>query len=392
MSNVINNIVLAELNQQKQADVILGSSKQITKDISNRIVSLLRYQPDITPEKVLNDIAMYGVTYKIGTVITKMSQARSVLKAEQLAIDAATDSSADTVTSRPPLTVVSDVADYPAEIIAEESDEEILERISNSYKTLDIMTKSAVNNGIKSLIISGPPGVGKSHSIEKALCQSELVQVQDGQIPSDDDIFRFSKNISGAISPSQLYLSLYQVRNNGVLLLDDCDNVFNDVDTLNILKAVLEKNDNKKVSWCKRNKEFVELGIPMSFEFKGTVIFLTNVDFDTTIAKETKISQHLPPLMDRSWYLSLGMNTTRELIIRIRQVCEAEDSFLRSDYGLDSSIIAEIMDFVEEHKNKWRTISFRLIVDIAEAMMIDGAGWKNLAIAMKTNPKNKHRQ
>src|SRR6056297_472572 len=46
--------------------------------------------------------------------------------------------------------------------ISEETDEEIIERMRDRFSMLDSMTKAAKKGDIRAMIVSGPPGVGKS--------------------------------------------------------------------------------------------------------------------------------------------------------------------------------------------------------------------------------------
>ena len=77
---------------------------------------------------------------------------------------------------------VSGVADYefvngsaePAkeskikEVITE-TDEEVMVRIRERFEILDEMTKAATNGDIRAMIVSGPPGVGKSFGVEQVV-------------------------------------------------------------------------------------------------------------------------------------------------------------------------------------------------------------------------------
>src|SRR6056300_1485885 len=51
----------------------------------------------------------------------------------------------------------------------DESDEQIMDRIGKRFKILDDMTRAAKEGDIKAMIVSGPPGVGKSHGVEEQL-------------------------------------------------------------------------------------------------------------------------------------------------------------------------------------------------------------------------------
>ncbi len=50
-----------------------------------------------------------------------------------------------------------------------ETDEEAMDRIAKRFSILDEMTKAAINSDIRAMIVSGPPGVGKSFGVETQL-------------------------------------------------------------------------------------------------------------------------------------------------------------------------------------------------------------------------------
>ena len=56
------------------------------------------------------------------------------------------------------------------------SDEERIEQIAQRFKILEDMTKAATQNEITAMIVSGPPGVGKSYGVEKEI-EKDLAHV-----------------------------------------------------------------------------------------------------------------------------------------------------------------------------------------------------------------------
>ena len=60
-------------------------------------------------------------------------------------------------------------------------------------------------------------------------------------------------------------------------------------------------------------------GMPNSFEFNGGVVFITNIKFDNV--KSKKLQDHLQALQSRCHYLDLTIDSMRDRMLRIRQIC-----------------------------------------------------------------------
>ena len=57
----------------------------------------------------------------------------------------------------------------------EETDEETIERLRERFEMLEDMTRATKKGDVRAMIVSGPPGVGKSHGVEKVLGKHELL-------------------------------------------------------------------------------------------------------------------------------------------------------------------------------------------------------------------------
>ena len=55
-----------------------------------------------------------------------------------------------------------------------ESDEQAMDRIATRFAVLDEMSKAAINGDIRAMIVSGPPGVGKSYGVELQLEKASM--------------------------------------------------------------------------------------------------------------------------------------------------------------------------------------------------------------------------
>lgn len=267
-----------------------------------------------------------------------------------------------------------------------ETAEERATRIATRYRTLERMAVRVSEGHIPALIVSGPPGLGKSFTVEETLKNTE--GMIDAATLNPDEVSEHAEMqtpmfdiVCGTITAPGLYISLWNMRNGGVLVLDDCDSAFRDETCLNILKAVLDSSAIRRVSYRKRAAWLDELGIPNSFEFKGSVVFCTNVDFEGAIIKGNAMGEHFQALIDRCLYLSLTMRTTDDFITRIRQVAIEEK--LLEKQGLTEDQAHEVMDFILSNKDRFYGLSLRLVLQVASCLKADPINWQDDVTATK---------
>jgi len=193
----------------------------------------------------------------------------------------------------------------------EESDEEVIERIRERFDMLKDMTKAVKKGDVRAMIVSGPPGVGKSHGVEEVLERYDTIATLGGT--------RKYEVVKGAMSPIGLYVKLFNYSDkDSVLVFDDCDAIFEEPLALNILKAALDSKKKRTIHWNTDSFKLRNEGVPDSFEFKGSAIFITNLDFHDV--KSKKIRSHLEALESRCHYMDLTISTEREKMLRISQV------------------------------------------------------------------------
>ena len=124
----------------------------------------------------------------------------------------------------------------------EESDAEIIERIRDRFDMLKDMTKAVKKGAVRAMIVSGPPGVGKSHGVEEVLQRYQTVEHLGGG--------KKFEVVKGAMSPIGLYCKLFNMADKGkVVVFDDCDSIFQDDLSLNILKAALDSKKKRWIHW-----------------------------------------------------------------------------------------------------------------------------------------------
>ena len=250
----------------------------------------------------------------------------------------------------------------------EETDEETIDRLRERFEMLEDMTKATKRGDVRAMIVSGPPGVGKSHGVEKVLGKHELI-AQLGDRPAKYEV------VKGAMSAIGLYCKLYKhADKDNVLVFDDCDSVFSDELSLNILKAALDSKKNRKICWNTDSFKLRNEGVPDSFNFAGSAIFITNIKFDNV--KSKKMRDHLEALESRCHYIDLTIDTDREKMLRIKQI--TKDGML-DDYALGEHVVDEIVDYMESNKTKLRELSLRTVLKIADLAKAFPQKWEAMA-------------
>jgi hypothetical protein len=250
------------------------------------------------------------------------------------------------------------------QVISKETDEQIDARIAERFEILDILTEACMVGNSRSLIVSGPPGLGKSFTVEKTLAEFDPNGV--------NHII-----IKGYVRATGLIKMLYRFRETGqTIVFDDADTIFFDDTSLNLLKAVCDTTENRRVSWLSEGKlvdEETGEAIPTMFDFEGTVIFISNLDFDAMIEKGHRIAPHLSALISRSHYIDTGLKTRRDYLIRIRQVIR--NGMLSN---LSDNEREDVLRFIEENSDRLRELSLRMAIKIGN-LRKSNSKWEKLA-------------
>jgi hypothetical protein len=253
--------------------------------------------------------------------------------------------------------------------VARESDESILARLGERFEILDEMTKAVKSGDVRAMIVSGPPGVGKSFGVERVLQKADLFNTLAEKKPKFEIV-------KGAMSALGLYAKLYEFSDAGnVVVFDDCDSILMEDLSLNILKGALDSSERRFIAWNTDSRLLRSEGIPDRFEFKGAAIFITNIKFEHV--KSKRLRDHLDALESRCHYIDLQMDTNREKILRIKQVVNQNDMLARFDF--DQVQKDEIVEFVETNQDKLRELSLRMVLKLADLRKSFPKSWTAMA-------------
>jgi hypothetical protein len=252
--------------------------------------------------------------------------------------------------------------------VAHETDEQIVERLRSRFQVLQDMTQAVKAGTVRAMIVTGPPGVGKSFGVEEVLSRQDLFNTLGNKKPKYEIV-------KGAMSAIGLYSKLYEFSERGnVIVFDDCDSVLLDDLSLNILKAALDSSKKRTISWNTDSRMLRQEGVPDKFEFRAGAIFITNIKFENVRSK--KLQDHLAALESRCHYIDLQMDTDREKVLRIQQI--TEDGMLET-YDFENNEKTEIVDYIIENRAKMRELSLRTVLKVADLRKSFPMSWKQMA-------------
>lgn len=262
---------------------------------------------------------------------------------------------------------VGNLVTLPTAPVINETDEEIEKRLATRFEVFECLVDDVINGDIRGLIVSGPPGMGKSFPVEK-----KLEAVEDEQQ---------SRIVKGHASAKGLYEMLYQYSEPGsIIVMDDADSIFGDEKALNLLKSAMDTTETRVLSWVTGSAfgasvDDDERDIPTSFVFHGSIIFITNLDFDGMIARGNRIAKHLEALISRCHYVDLMMKSARDHMVRIKQVVRDTKML----HYLNVQECKEVIQFLEDNIGKLREISLRTALKVG-SLRKSNANWKDIAI------------
>lgn len=214
-----------------------------------------------------------------------------------------------------------------------------------------------------SVVVSGPGGLGKSHTVTAALEAAGMTDVtvlDEFQVGSVLNTAKSYRVIKGYSTPKGLYRTLYENK-DGVVVFDDCDSVLKDPVSLNLLKAALDSYDRRIISW---RADMRDEELPQSFEFKGRVIFISNLPSE---AMDQAI-------ISRSMAVDLSM-TAQQKIERMQFLLD-QPNFM-PEYA--KNFKQDALNLIDTLRDSVKELSLRTLIQVTKIRKSAGAKWKDLA-------------
>lgn len=264
------------------------------------------------------------------------------------------------------------------------------------FDELTNYVKMCANKLLPSLLVTGQGQIGKSYNVDKVLSSTGK---------KDEDWVL----IKGKPTTEFIYTSLWNNRDK-VVVFNDCDSVFKDPDSINIIKAILASNASRDVDWIGGEKDFVDtddlddnveiearceawaeehkgkIGTPNHFKFEGTVIFITSFTKADLFKKE-------PELLNKCTCFDLVLNAQNplarmETILPHFKMYKATN--VKGTEGkdiTDEDIKYQVLDyinsdaFLKNPKVRGKQISFRIFDEIYKLCYAGLENWEQLALS-----------
>lgn len=239
------------------------------------------------------------------------------------------------------------------------------------FEDLDALIDMVANGVQPSLLITGMAGIGKTYSVTKRL-----------QTTLGAEGIKWAM-VKGKTSPFGLYSQLFMHRDK-LIVFDDIDSVFQNMDTKNMLKAALDSYEKREISWISKitiptgkmskpdidelfanieddlEKGKTDVQLPDKFTFTGRVIFISNLP-------SSKIDS---AIKSRSYDINIELDR-KGVISRMRSILP----YLGDEASLD--VKEEVLQFLEEQDMK-RELSIRTFILALRARLGGNPNWKRL--------------
>jgi hypothetical protein len=236
------------------------------------------------------------------------------------------------------------------------------QRLDANYRQPDAFIRNMAKNSDKfrALILQGPAGVGKTHSVEQALKKHAAGRYE---------------LINGMVTNLSLYGSLYRASNNGhILFLDDCDSFLKDATGVNILKAAMDTKPNREIHWESSTHLLKALGIPNKFTFNGSVVLNTNIGYDN---KNTKIIARLSALVDRALTICISDSDPDHLFKQVCYMVLVQD--MLDSYEFSDTEKNMLLMWIDNNRKFINRISLRTIIKLSSIYSADKNDWQDMA-------------
>ena len=243
--------------------------------------------------------------------------------------------------------------------------------INERFEFVENLVQMIASGLQPSAVITGEGGLGKTYTVNKTLIASGLKDLSELGALEEGSVVRRTKafvSIKGYSTPKGLYRTLYENKDS-VIVFDDCDSILKDPVALNLLKSALDSYGKRIISW---NAEGFgrDDDLPRSFEFKGRVIFISNLGQD-------KIDQ---AIRSRSMMVDLTMNEDQK-IERMETIAQSEE-FLPEfivEYKKDA------LDLIRSLKDDAKEISLRTLISVTKIRASGNKNWKGMATYILCN-------
>jgi hypothetical protein len=244
--------------------------------------------------------------------------------------------------------------------------------INERFEFVEGLVNMIASGLTPSAVITGEGGLGKTYTVNKTLVKSGLKDLSDagalevGSVLNRKNSFT---SVKGYSTPKGLYRTLYENKDS-VIVFDDCDSILKDPVALNLLKSALDSYGKRIISWNAETGFGKDDDLPRSFEFKGRVIFISNLSQD-------KIDQAI-----RSRSMMVDLTMTEDQKIERMEVIAQSDEFL-PEFTADQK--KDALELITSLKDDAKEISLRTLISVTKIRASGNKNWKGMATYILCN-------
>ena len=246
--------------------------------------------------------------------------------------------------------------DAPAPVVSEFG-------INQRFAFVEQMVDMIVTKTLPSAVITGEGGLGKSYTVLKSLEKNGFTNITDlanFEVGTKINKAKAYTVVKGYSTAKGLYRTLFE--NNGmVIIFDDCDSILKDDVAKNLLKGALDSYSKRYISW---NADMRDDDLPKSFEFTGSIVFVSNMALD-------KIDQAI-----RTRSLVVDLTMTEEQKVERMVVIANSDEFLPE---ISSVAKSQALAFLKTNAGVIPNMSLRSLIAVTKIANTGNPQWKDLA-------------
>ena len=244
--------------------------------------------------------------------------------------------------------------------------------INERFEFVEGLVNMIASGLAPSAVITGEGGLGKTYTVNKTLLSAGLKDLSDAgalEVGSNVNRKKSYTTIKGYSTPKGLYRTLYENKDS-VIVFDDCDSILKDPVALNLLKSALDSYGKRIISWNAETGFGKEDELPRSFEFKGRVIFISNLAQD-------KIDQAI-----RSRSMMVDLTMTEDQKIQRMEVIAQSEEFL-PEFTAEQK--KDALDLISSLKEDAKEISLRTLISVTKIRASGNKNWKGMATYILCN-------
>lgn len=238
----------------------------------------------------------------------------------------------------------------------------VVDKVIKRFETVEVMTSLFLDTDsrMRGLMVLGDPGMGKTYYVTKAL--------------KDSGKFENVRYIKGAdMSAPAFFAELYYYRNAGdIIVLDDVDIVNKGKGERSTMLALLKGATDpdprhRTLEWLKAgtNQLFKDNNIPSTFEFHGTIIWITN---DTQDALQKSVGNaHWNAISSRFRQVPAWFDANEKIMYTLYLIEECDilgKNCLVEPFTKD--VIEDVCQYLRENWEDMEDVTPRVCIDLAD--------------------------